>query len=117
MREVLFYRTNSGKSPVEDFFESLTDKQVEKILWVLRLIKSLDLIPRQYFKKLVGTKDIWEVRIQVGNNTYRLLGFFNKNNFLVLTNAFAKKTSKIPRKEIKLAQQRKEKYLKRKKNG
>ncbi|MEK0336233.1 MAG: type II toxin-antitoxin system RelE/ParE family toxin [Nitrosopumilus sp.] len=111
MREVLFYRTISGRCPVEDFLESLRDKQVEKIFWVLRLVKSLDPVPIQYFKKLSGTHDIWEVRVHAGRDTYRILGFFGGKRLVVLTNAFSKKTDKVPRKEIRLAQRRRKDYI------
>ncbi|MBN4082334.1 hypothetical protein JYT13_00845 [Mariprofundus ferrooxydans] len=36
----------------------------------------MQLVPSKYFKNLVNTDDIWEVRVQVGNNIFRLLGFF-----------------------------------------
>ncbi len=81
--------------------------------WVLRLLKRLPIIPIQYFKKLVGTNDIWEVRVQFGGNIFRLLGFFDKENVVVLTNGFAKKSQKTPEQEIVLAEQRKQDYLKR----
>ena len=116
MREIVFYRQENGRCPVEEFLDSLSDKQVEKVLWVLRLIEELDHVPRQYFKKLVNTDDIWEARIQVGNNTFRILGFFFESNFVVLTNGFAKKSQKTPQQEIKLSTVRKKDYLKRHKD-
>ena len=76
LREIIFYKTDSGKSPVEEFLDSLTGKQAQKAAWVLRLIEELDSVPIQYFKKLTGTDDIWEVRIQIGGDIIRLLGFF-----------------------------------------
>jgi len=115
MREIIFYRTQSGDCPVEKFLDLLSDKKVEKVLWVLRIIKSLNLVPKQYFKKLASTDDIWEVRVQVGKDTFRILGFFSGGNLLVLTNAFAKKTQKVPRNEILLAQSRMKDYLQRRK--
>ena len=45
MREITFYRTSSGKCPVEDFLDTLNNKQVEKALWVIRLVKELDFYP------------------------------------------------------------------------
>jgi len=81
---------------------------------VLRLIKSLDRVPKQYFKLLTSTDGIWEIRVQVGSDIFRLLGFFDGSQSIVLTNAFAKKSQKIPRREIKLAQQRRKDYLERK---
>ena len=115
MREVRFYATESGDSPIEEFLDSLTGKQAQKVVWVLQLVEDLESVPRQYLKKMVGTDDIWEVRAQVGNNIFRLLGFFDGNQLMILTNGFAKKTQKTPRREIALAEQRKNDYLKRRK--
>ena len=86
MRKIEFYRTKTGKYPVEDFLDTLADKQFEKVGWVLRLIKELDPIPREYYKKLRNTDDIWEIRIRTGNNIFRLLGFNFGNTLIVLTN-------------------------------
>jgi len=117
MRSVNFYRLPNGRSPVEEFLDSLAGKQAQKVLWVLQLIEELDVIPRQYFKKLVDREGIWEVRIQFGNDIFRLLGFFDGGALLILTNGFAKKTQKAPPQEIALAIRRKEEYLARRKKS
>ncbi len=111
MRSINFYRTESGSCPVENFLDSLSGKQTQKVVWVLRLIEELDVVPGQYFKKLVNTEDIWEVRVQFGGNIFRLLGFFDGSTLLILTNGFAKKRQKTPRQEIELATRRKNEYL------
>ncbi|TFI55162.1 type II toxin-antitoxin system RelE/ParE family toxin [Mastigocladus laminosus UU774] len=116
MREIIFYRTDSQRCPIEEFLDSLSGKQAQKVIWVLRLIQEIDSVPSQYFKKLVNTDDIWEVRVNVGSNTFRLLGFFDQDNLIILTNGFAKKTQKTPSQEIELAEQRKRDYLSRKQN-
>jgi phage-related protein len=113
VREIVFYRTESDARPIEDFLDSLPGKQAQKVAWVLRLIEEMDLVPAQYFKKMPGTQDIWEVRVQVGSDTVRLLGFLFGSRVLILTNAFAKKTRKAPPREIALAEQRKRDYLNR----
>jgi phage-related protein len=113
MRTVEFYRLPNGNSPVEEFLDSLTGKQAQKVLWVLRLVEELDVVPRQYFKKLIDSEGLWEVRIQFGNDIFRLLGFFDGGALLILTNGFAKKTQKTPPQEIALAIRRKEEYLAR----
>jgi phage-related protein len=115
MRTIVFFRTQKGDSPVEEFLDSLTGKQAQKILWVLRLIEELDIVPRQYFKKLINTEDIWEVRIHFGNDIFRLLGFFEHGNMLILKSGFSKKTQKIPDQEIAVAIRRKHEYLSRRK--
>lgn len=113
MRQIIFYRTASGHAPVTAFLDSLTGKQAQKVVWVLRLVEELDVVPSQYFKKLVATEEIWEVRAQFGGNTFRVLGFFADVTVLVLTNGFAKKTQKTPPQEIALAEQRRRDYLER----
>ena len=94
MKTVDFYTTDEGKTPVIDFLDSLSAKQAKKVTWVLQLIEELDVIPSTYLKKLVNTDDIWEVRVQVGNNIFRLLGFFDGNNLVVLNHGFQKKTQR-----------------------
>jgi phage-related protein len=113
MREIKFYKTASGKCPVEEFLETLSAKQAQKVTWVLRVIEELPSIPTKYLKKLVNTDEIWEVRVAIGSNIFRLLGFFDDSNLIVLDNAFQKKTQKTPLQEIQLAEERRRDYFKR----
>lgn len=70
-------------------------------------------VPSNYLKKLTNTDSIWEVKVDVGRNTFRLLGFFSGRELIVLTNSFQKKSQKTPTKEIKLAETLKRDYLNR----
>ena len=81
----------------------------------IEIIDELDAVPRQYFKKLFDREGIWEVRIQFGNDNFRLLWFFDGCSLLILTNGFAKKTQKTPSQEIVLAVRRKNEHLARRK--
>jgi phage-related protein len=117
MRTVDFYRLPNGQSPIDAFLDSLTGKQAQKVLWVLQIIEELESVPRQYFKKLVDSDGIWEIRIQFGNDIFRLLGFFGSGSLLILTNGFAKKTQKTTTQEIELAIRRKNEYLARSKKS
>ncbi len=111
MKVINFYKTEKGKCPVEEYLDSLSNKQVEKVFFVLRLIESLDIVPQKYFKKLVSTDDLWEVRVQFANNIFRFLGFFDGSELVILNHAFTKKTQKTPKNEIKIAEQRKKEYF------
>jgi phage-related protein len=115
MRDIEFYKTSNGRCPVEEFLDSLSDKHAQKVAWVLRLVEKFDIVPDQYFKKLVGTEHIWEIRAQIGGNSYRLLGFFDSAKLVILTNGFSKKQQKTPHREIDLAIQRRKEYLERRK--
>ena len=116
MKRITFYTTVGGRCPVQEQFDTLPDKTVQKIAWVLRVVRDLEPVPSQYLKKLVNTDDIWEVRIDVGRNTFRVLGFFCGCELIVLTNSFQKKTQKTPQGEIRLAEERKADYLQRRNN-
>lgn len=111
MKEIIFYRLNN-KPPVEDFLDSLLFKEAQKILWVLKLVEELEYVSSKYYKKLKNADDIIEVRISLGNNSFRLLGFEYKDKFVVLTNGFKKKKQKVLKSEINLAISRKKEYLK-----
>ncbi len=113
MRSISFYKTASGRCPVEEYMDTLSDTQITKITWVLKLVRETRNISTKYFKKLVKTDDIWEVRIGVGKNNFRVLGFKHNKELIILTNSFQKKTQKTPRGEIKLAEKRKKDYLSR----
>ncbi|NOR58307.1 MAG: type II toxin-antitoxin system RelE/ParE family toxin [Sulfurimonas sp.] len=113
MKEIKFYKTLSGKSPIEDFLNSLSSKEAQKVTWVLSLIEDMDNVSTKFYKKLSNSDGIIEVRAQIGTNNFRLLGFEDKGSFVVLTNGFKKKDQKVPKSEITLAERRKGEYLTR----
>jgi phage-related protein len=115
-RRVDFYRTKDGKCPAQEFLDSLPDKAAQKVVWVLKLLQELEMVPSTYFKKLEATDDIWECRVQHGSNAYRLLGFFSENGLIVLTHGFSKKSQKTPRSEIDQAESYKIDFIRRSKS-
>src|SRR5512135_2106123 len=112
-KTVIFYRTADGKCPVQEFLGSLPGKAAQKVTWVLNLIEDLDVVPSTYFKKLVSAEEIWECRIQLGSNAYRVFCFFEGNSFVVLTHGLIKKTQKTPQREIERAEAYRRDYLQR----
>jgi phage-related protein len=86
-----------------DFYE-LRPKVVQiKIEWTLQLISELDRIPSQYFKHVESTKGLFEIRVEVEGNIYRIFSFFDAGNIIVIGNAYQKKNNKLSRKEINKA--------------
>ena len=83
-------------------------------MWVLRLIEEIDPVPARCFKKLVNTEDLWEVRIDFGSDTFRLLGFYDGNVVIILVHGLKKKNQKLSKQAIALARERKKEYLRRK---
>jgi phage-related protein len=114
-RKVIFYQTDKGRCPVREFLDRLPGKAAQKVVWTLSLLEDLDHLPSNYFKKLVNTDDIWEVRVSLGTDTFRLFCFFAGSAIVVLTNGLAKKTQKTPSIEIERAERYKREYLARSK--
>ena len=111
-REILFYRTMANKCPVEEFLDALPAKVAQKVTWVLQLVEDLDMVPSKYFVKMPGTDNIWECRIKLGSNIYRIFAFWDANK-VVLTHGFVKKTQRTPDIEITRAENYKKDYFER----
>lgn len=94
-----------------DFYEKQPDNIQRKIEWTLNLVQVTRQVPEKYFKHLEGTKGLYEIRVEVGTNIYRIFSFFDKGNIVVLGNAFQKKTQKTPKNEIEKALKIMEEYL------
>ncbi len=98
VREVIAY-----KNYFLDFYKNLPDGVQSKIEWTLNLMRVMKQIPEKYFKHVEGTKGLYEIRVEVGGNIYRIFSFFDKGNIVVLGNGFQKKTQKTPKQEIEKA--------------
>lgn len=110
-RELLFY-----KNYFKDFYQQQTWKVQKKILWTLQIVESLEKIPELYFKHLENTDGLYEIRVQVGGNIFRIFCFFDQNSVVVVGHGFQKKSQKTPTKEIERAVKMKEEYYEAKKS-
>lgn len=104
-RELLIY-----KNYFKPFYDGLSVKVKNKIIWTFDLIKVVDRIPEVYMKHLVNTDGLYEIRVQHGNNIYRIFCFFDSNNLIVVGHGFQKKTQKTPIGEIAKAEKIKKTY-------
>ena len=73
---------------------------------MIELIQSLERPPTKFLKKLVNTDEIWEIRVEIQGNIFRLLSFFDEGSLLIVNHGIVKKSQKTPIKEIKVAQER-----------
>jgi phage-related protein len=64
---------------------------------------------------LFGINGLYEARIQLGSDIWRVFCFFDNGKLVVLLNRFIKKTQKTPKNEIEKALQLMQKYYKTKK--
>jgi phage-related protein len=105
-REIFFY-----KSYFKDFYDKQDHKVQIKINWALGLVRDLENIPSKYFKHIENTDGIYEIRVRVARNIFRIFCFFDEGRLVVILHGFQKKTQKLPKSQIdKAIKLRKEYY-------
>ncbi|TAH40653.1 MAG: type II toxin-antitoxin system RelE/ParE family toxin [Bacteroidetes bacterium] len=109
-RTIFFY-----KDYFESFFLKQRKKVKDKIVWVFELIESVQRVPELYFKHIENGEGLYEIRVQVGNDIFRIFCFFDEGKLIVLANGFQKKSQKTPKQEIERALKIKEEYESEKK--
>lgn len=90
--------------------DSLSAKDAQKVTWVLRLIERLERTPTSYLKKLTGSEEIWEVRIQSSGQSFRIMAFFDGDD-LWLMHGFSKKGRRTDPREIRRAERMRRDHL------
>ena len=107
-----WYFDDSGQSDVLEYFENMTDTQKRKTLMLFKRMGDFGRI-----------NDITKFRNE-GNKIFafkpqpdRYLSFFYSGNKIVLTNAYYKKSDKLPESEKERALKRKRDFEIRIKNG
>ena len=98
-----------------EFLKKQPVKVQNKIFKIIEAIETIEKVPSNYLKMLVGTNGLYEARIQLGSNIWRVFCFFDNGKLVVLLNGFIKKTQKTPKNEIEKALQLMQKYYKTKK--
>lgn len=106
IRNIFYY-----KGYYLDFFEQLKPEVKRKFNWTLKLIATVDRVPVKFFSHMEGTTGIYEIRVEVGRDIYRVFSFFDKGQLVILVNGFQKKSKKAPKKEIELAEKLKKQYF------
>ena len=104
-RSVIFY-----KDHFESFFINQRKSVRNKILWTLELIEDIQKIPETYLKHIKNTDGLYEIRVQQGNDIFRIFCFFAQRRMIILMNGFQKKSQKTPQKEIEKALKIKQEY-------
>jgi phage-related protein len=101
-----YWRSSSGKAPVERYIDSIDNKEERaELLSALRGIQ-------EYGRDAVGVDfrqiegKLWELKIRTHGKHHRIFYVVLKSNEMILLHAYLKKTSKAPLKEIQTAKQR-----------
>lgn len=82
-----------------EFLKKQPVKVQDKIFKVIEVIETLERVPSNYLKFISGTNGLYEARIQLASNIWRVFCFFDNDKLVILLNGFAKKYQKTPKKE------------------
>lgn len=111
VREVIAF-----KDYFENFLAAQPKKVQDKIFKIIEAIETLERVLSNYLKFLPGTNGLYEARIQLGSNIWRVFCFFDNEKLVILLNGFQKKTQKTPKNEIDKALRLMTEYFKAKAN-
>jgi phage-related protein len=111
VREVIAY-----KDYFEKFLLEQNQKVQDKIYKVIEIIETYERVPSNYLKAITGTRGLYEARIKLASNIWRVFCFFDEGKLVILLNGFAKKSQKTPKKEINKAIELMNMYYEEKQN-
>lgn len=111
VREVIAY-----KNYFEEFLLEQPGKVQDKIFKIIEAIETLERVPSNYLKSMEGTNGLYEARIQLASNIWRVFCFFDNGKLVILLNGFQKKTQKTPKNEIEKALRLMNQYYQEKSN-
>ena len=108
--KVVYFVTESGRRPVEEFVDALTIRSQRKFVDVVELLEDFGRNLSSPHAKYIGN-DLFELRFMGREGAIRILYFFFHREKVVFTNAFIKKSNKTPEREKNLATERRKIYF------
>ena len=100
------------------FIDALEKKMKAKALKTIDLLKEfVPYLRAPHSKKIKNVKNLFELRVQQGNNIARVFYFHYQSKFYLLTSGFIKKKNKTDMKEIEKAEKIMKLYLEEKGNA
>ncbi|MDD5703212.1 MAG: type II toxin-antitoxin system RelE/ParE family toxin [Dehalococcoidales bacterium] len=110
-----YYKAASGQIPVKEFIEALNVKERAKVARTIDLLEEFGInLGMPYAEHVEG--ELWELRARLSNNRYRIIYFLNTGQVFIMLHGFVKKTQKIPKSEIKIANKRLREYISRRRS-
>ena len=112
MRVITFY-----KNHFSNFYYDQDEKTQEKIDYCLTIPEERQVVPKKFVKHITNSDGIYELRVSVKNNQYRILFFFEEGDLIsggkivILLNGFVKKNDSDLKKAVKKAERLKTEYL------
>jgi phage-related protein len=96
----------------KNFLDNLEPKLRAKSYRTIQMLTQFGpVLTLPHSRKIVGTEDLYELRVQQGNNICRLFYFYYNKEIYILLSGFIKKQQKTNPKEIEKALDIRRKYI------
>lgn len=105
-RQLIFF-----KHYFTEFYLAQSKKVQEKVEYVFKILRIVEKVPKRFLDHMTGTDGLYEIRIEVGSDIFRVFCCFDKGNLVILFNGFQKKSQKTPKQELELAEKLKREYF------
>lgn len=105
------------KDYFNEFYVAQTDAVRRKISYCLNVVRSVDRVPKTILRSMENTDGLYEIRVEVGSNIFRIFCCFDEGSLVILFNGFQKKTQKTPPLQLERAKKIMKEYFKEKENG
>lgn len=114
-RVVEFYRTQMGEKPVRAWLNELPVEKQKSVAMGLMFFEAYPepIVPKKLFEKVKGSDSIWEIKLHHGDEQIRLLSFLEENSVIIAAVGVAKKSQKLKKQDIELAEARRKAYFAR----
>ncbi|MBQ7668853.1 MAG: type II toxin-antitoxin system RelE/ParE family toxin [Clostridia bacterium] len=116
MFELVYYHTSSGKMPVADYIATLSDRKAAKVMDRLKMLNKQGNNLRYPYSS-PARDGIFELRVKLGTDIFRIFYFFAGDNTIILSNGYTKKQEKMDPGEFSKAQKYKADYETRKRKN
>ena len=111
MLEVVFFRTDTGNEPVQEWLRNFGEEDGDIIDIDIRVVAEHwpEVLRTNLVKKIRGEEQLWEIRSRIsrGKRIARVL-FTIERRSMILLHGFIKKTQKTPRRDLRLARKRRD---------
>ena len=108
---VEYYRDAQGREPVSEFIDALPVGTQAKIFRLIDLLARYHVLLKEPYTKQIKGK-LRELRVVDAMGKIRVLYFAYTGKRFILLHGFVKKTGKTPRRDIDIAENRMQDYLK-----
>ncbi|MFH1674903.1 MAG: type II toxin-antitoxin system RelE/ParE family toxin [Pseudomonadota bacterium] len=109
---VIFYRSASGRCPIEEFVEDLPVEDAKEVIASIAALRELGNKARRPLADYLED-GIYELRARRLKKQFRVLYTFAGRQIILLLTGFVKKSKAVPAPKIKKAKALKNDYLKR----